>query len=147
MNATTDFEAPHAAPRPSGKARRKRVLVVDDNPDVLAFLVHVLAQDGFDAIRAASAEEAIEKFAAAPADAVLTDLRLPGQNGIDLLCQIRRIRPATVVFVMSAYGEWDLDLQAMNEGAAEFLARPFRAAALLQKLRRSLGLADLPQSR
>lgn len=119
--------------------KRPRVLVVDDNPDILDFLVDVLSQEGFDPVPAASAEEAIQEFRTIPADAVLTDLRLPGRNGLDVLREVRRIRPGTVVFLMSAYGEWDLDLQAMNEGAAEFLAKPFRAEELLGKLRKCLG--------
>jgi two-component system response regulator AtoC len=104
----------------------RSVLVVDDEPSIRHVVSVVLNDHGYEPRAVATAAEALKEVAARPYDVVLTDVRMPGMDGLALLAEVRRLQPEAVVVVMSAYGSRDTALEAMRAGAADYIAKPFR---------------------
>lgn len=102
---------------------KQRVLVVDDEEKLRRVLELQLSTAGFDVDKAASAEQALKLVDRA--DLVLTDLKLPGMDGLELLAAIRRQNMQAPVIVMTAFGTVEIAVEAMKAGAADFLLKPF----------------------
>jgi DNA-binding NtrC family response regulator len=109
-----------------------RVLVVDDEPNVRKSLALALRHEGYEVETAGSAEEAEAVLREESFALVLTDLRLPGQGGLELLQQIKHDAPGTDVVVMTAFGTIDGAVEAMRLGAKHYLSKPFETRALLE---------------
>jgi len=114
-----------------------RVLVVDDEPQILRSLRAILAGHGYDVVTAAAGEPALEEVARRMPDVVLLDLMLPGIDGLEV-CRRLRERSAVPVIVLSAHGEETMKVQALDLGADDYLTKPFGAAELLARLRVAL---------
>lgn len=120
---------------------KKRILVVDDEDKLRRVIeVHLLSA-GFDVIKAASAEEGLTL--ADQADLVLTDLRLPGIDGLELLSRIRNRNPAATVVVMTAFGTVENAVEAMKLGATDFLLKPFSLDQLTAVIEKALEVMAL----
>src|SRR6202795_2657992 len=102
---------------------KPRILVVDDEEKLRRVIELQLTAAGFDVDKAASAEEGLRL--AERADLVLTDLKLPGMDGLELLAAIRRQNMQSPVIVMTAFGTVEIAVEAMKTGAADFLLKPF----------------------
>ncbi len=113
-----------------------RVLVVDDEPDLRAGLRMLLAGRGFRVEDAGSGAEAIAAFSKRPADIVVTDLQMPGMSGADLLVEIKRRAPGTVVAILTGFGTIQTAVWCMQHGAAHFLTKPFDNEELVRLLTR-----------
>ncbi|MAE95705.1 MAG: hypothetical protein CL910_13700 [Deltaproteobacteria bacterium] len=118
-------------------ANSERILIVDDDEALRESLGLLLAAEGYDAILADGADQALEQLEAAPVDLVLCDLRMPGMDGMELLPQIVRKVPGATVLMMSAYGSADLAIEAMKAGAYDYLAKPFQPSEVLLALRKA----------
>jgi DNA-binding NtrC family response regulator len=118
--------------------RDRRILVVDDEAAQRGVLAGFLAKRGYDVLAAASGAEAMRQAAAHPIDLVLTDLRMPDQSGLDLLGQLRRLNPDVPVVVMTAFGTVETAVQAMKQGAADYLTKPIDLDELDVLVARSL---------
>ena len=94
-------------------------------------------------VPAHSAEEALESLKAEDVDAVLTDRRLPGMDGVELVRQIKAEHPDLAVVVMTAYGTIESAVEAMRLGAEDYLVKPFEAAELLLVIRRAIEFQEL----
>ncbi|MGH2628510.1 MAG: response regulator, partial [Anaerolineales bacterium] len=116
--------------RPSGA----RVLVVDDDPPVLRLLVDTLRLGGFDVTATDSAERAIDRFQANPHDVVLTDVRMKGVSGLQLLRTIRQISPSTEVVVITGHATLDTAMEALHEGAYDLITQPLDDIDSLQRI-------------
>ncbi len=106
------------------------ILVVDDEPVMRAFLQRALAKGGYGVTVAASAEEALERFAPRRFGLVLSDLNMPGRSGLELLDEIGRVDPGTPMVIMTAYGSIATAVDAVHRGAADFLTKPLDVAHL-----------------
>jgi CheY-like chemotaxis protein len=106
--------------------KRKRILVVDDEPDVISTLIESLEVLGYSADGAGNGIEALEALAKKPFDLVITDIRMPQKNGIDLLKDIKVAYPATPVVIITGYPLAYPPDQAICEGADGYIAKPFR---------------------
>jgi two-component system response regulator AtoC len=104
----------------------RAVLVVDDEASMRHLLTVILADQGREARAVANAAEALEELGARDYDLVLTDVRMPGMDGLALLAEIQRRSPGTTVIVMSAYGSHDAAIEALKAGAYDYLSKPFR---------------------
>lgn len=111
-----------------------RVLIVDDDRDHAESLADVLDMRGHEAELAYSGEEAIERFRATDFDFVLLDVRLPGINGVDAFLEMKKIRPAAQVMMMTGYSVEQLVAQAIEGGALGVLYKPFAAMQVLEVL-------------
>ena len=100
------------------------VLVVDDEEAQRKVLAGFLRKRGYEVESAASVDEALRVAAARPVDLVLTDLRMPGRTGLDLLEDLRQINPEVPAIVMTAYGTVQSAVAAMKRGAADYLSKP-----------------------
>jgi len=111
-----------------------RILVVDDESSLLLTLVANLELEGFEVLAAASAEEALAILSATPVDLVLSDIRMPGMNGVDLFREIRRRTPETPVVLMTAFALEELVTAAVHEGVFTVLPKTFDVPHLIRTL-------------
>jgi DNA-binding NtrC family response regulator len=107
---------------------------VDDDAPFAGMLERVLRTEGHEAMSAGGVEEALDTLANRAFDVVLTDVKMPGKTGIDLLAEVRRRHPETQVVVMTGYGTIELTVRAMKLGAADFIPKPFDNRELLLHL-------------
>jgi two-component system, NtrC family, response regulator HydG len=114
----------------------EHVLLVDDDPDVRESLAEALAGEGHEVRVAEDAADALRSVAASPPAVVLSDVRMPGDDGIALLRQLRRGWPETDVVMMTAYDDMQTVATAMREGAMDFLVKPVELAQLRTVLQR-----------
>ena len=117
---------------------QQTVLVVDDEPSNRVTLERLLARDGFHVLHAESGREAMEQLRRHSVDVVLTDLKMPGMSGLDLLKAVRTLDPDIEVVVMTAYGTVEAAVEAMKEGAYDFVSKPLKRLELLTTLRKCL---------
>jgi two-component system response regulator AtoC len=115
----------------------RSVLIVDDEESIRQMLTEVLGEQGFSARAVADAAEALRELGARDYDAVVTDVRMPGMDGLSLVRALQQVAPETTVIVMSAYGSHDLALEAMKAGAYDYLGKPFRPDEVLLVLRKA----------
>lgn len=117
------------------------VLIVDDEPNVRKVLGAMLEQAGFTATPAKSGEEAVALIRAQDPDLVLTDLKMPGMDGIELLTRIRSDFPEIPVVLLTAHGTVEAAVEAMKRGAHDFLTKPFEKARVLEVIEKALSQA------
>jgi two-component system, NtrC family, response regulator AtoC len=120
---------------------KRRILVVEDEDKLRRVIELQLASAGFDVEKAASAEEALKGVERA--DLVLTDLRLPGMDGLQLLSAIRRQNSLAPVIVMTAFGTIETAVEAMKAGAVDFLLKPFSLDHLMTVINKALEVTAL----
>jgi two-component system response regulator AtoC len=118
------------------------VLVVDDEPGIRVVLRGLLAQMGYACVDAEAARPALAVLEREPVDVVLTDLQMPGEDGIWLLDEVRRRAPFVPVILLTAHGSVDHAVTAMRRGAADFLTKPVERAALERALQAAVPLSD-----
>ncbi len=109
----------------------KRIVIVDDEPQILTFLRDLFRLDGWDVRVAGNGTTGIELLERERFDIVLTDLKMPGADGIEVLRTARKIQPDAEIILMTAYGTIDSANEAMRAGAFHYLAKPFRAEEVL----------------
>ncbi|WAS91053.1 sigma-54-dependent transcriptional regulator [Nannocystis punicea] len=122
---------------------KTRILLVDDDLDMLEALTDGLTEKGFEVAAARSAEAALVHLAEASFDVMVTDLRMTGADGLTLLAQARALDPQLPVIVMTAYSALDTAIEAVRRGAFHYLAKPFRVDELLIFVRRAFEDAQL----
>ncbi|MEM1245430.1 MAG: sigma-54 dependent transcriptional regulator [Acidobacteriota bacterium] len=120
-----------------------RVLLVEDKDSLRRLLKRALDSEGFAVQAVGSAEQAYERLAAEPFDIVLTDLRLPGDSGLEVLQRSRATASDRPVVVMTAYGDVATAVEAMKRGATDFLEKPVEIDDLLAVVRSHLGKGDV----
>ena len=103
---------------------RAHILVVDDEINIRGALVTMLEKKGHQVRGVATAEEGLAQLEAAPAELVITDLRMPGIGGMEFLSRLKDVWPDTEVVVMTAYGSIDTAVEAMRYGAYDYLTKP-----------------------
>jgi two-component system response regulator GlrR len=117
------------------------ILVVDDDEDILRLLSMRLRARGFRVTTAASAEEALARIAVSPPRAVVSDVRLPGRDGLALFEEIRSTRPSLPVILLTAHGTIPDAVDATSRGVFGYLTKPFDSQLLLEKIDQALQLS------
>ena len=115
----------------------RSILVVDDDPAMRHLLSVILTDHGWEARAVATAADALREVEARDPDLVLTDVRMPGMDGLALLRELQRLRPDLTVIVMSAYGAQDAAIEAMKAGAYDYLSKPFKRDEVVLVLRKA----------
>ena len=123
-----------------------RVLVVDDEKDFCQVLFVLLKSEGFEPILAHNGETALEMISRGLPHEVLLDMRMPGLNGRQVLKGAKEIRPGVPILIMTAYGGVDGAVEAIKDGAYDYLIKPLDNRELIEKLRRAVSEAE-PQKR
>ena len=118
------------------------ILVVDDEEGLREGLRSLLEDEGYAVLCAEDGEKALEIVREAHIDLMLTDMRMPGMNGIDLLKRVRKIRKEIGVIILTGYGEIESYIEAMNFGAIEYVSKPFKVNELKFIVNKILGNSD-----
>ncbi len=119
------------------------ILVLDDEALTLRTISRALRDQGYDVSVAMNGEEAMKLFADEKPDIVLADIVLPGMDGIEVLRNIKRQNPATIVIMMSAYHMVDRAVEAMKLGAFDYLIKPFHIADMSNTVERATEMLSL----
>jgi len=131
---------------PSPLEKTHPVWIIDDDQSMRWVLEKTLVNNGYDVSAFESGSVALASFKRATQEArpqlIITDVRMPGINGFELMKQIRNISPATPIIVMTAYTDLDTTLQTFEEGAFEYLPKPFDIDDALDLVARACEQAD-----
>jgi DNA-binding NtrC family response regulator len=122
-----------------------KILVVDDETSILNTLQILLRGEGFEVTVAVSGREALERFDDVAPDVVLTDIRMPGMSGLELLAAVRERDPELPVILMTAQASLQSAMQAVNQGAFYYLQKPFSNGELVALCRRAAETRSLKQ--
>ena len=117
--------------------RRARVLVCDDEPQIVRALKVLLREAGFDSVVAETAEQAIDRASVRPPDAAIIDLVLPDGDGIEVTRQLREWSEMPII-VLSAIGEEDEKVRALQAGADDYVTKPFAPRELVARVEAAL---------
>jgi two-component system response regulator HydG len=121
----------------------RRILVVDDEPAARSGLARILTGEGYAVKTAADAHEALEHARRGSFDAVITDLRMPGMSGIELIGELREVHAGIPVVVATAFGDVNSAVQAMRAGADDYITKPVDLDALELILQRVVERREL----
>ncbi|MBI1848179.1 MAG: sigma-54-dependent Fis family transcriptional regulator [Candidatus Rokubacteria bacterium] len=121
------------------------LLVVDDDSGLRESLERTLTREGYAVVLASDGQAGLERLQAGNVDLVLTDLKMPGLSGIDLLLAAKAVAPDVDVILLTAFGTIDEAVKAMKDGAYDFITKPFQRAQLLRVIKQALERRDLIQ--
>jgi DNA-binding NtrC family response regulator len=121
-----------------------RILLVDDNQVFRRPLQRALEVAGFEVVAVSSAEDALDALDRSPADLLLTDHRLAGIDGLQLITRIKATHPAVALIAMTAYGTSESAVEARRCGADDYLVKPFEMPDLLRAIHRALAQQKSP---
>jgi DNA-binding NtrC family response regulator len=113
-------------------------MIVDDDAAMRQMLDSLFREQGFAVSDASSAAEALDMASEVEFDAVLSDIKMPGKSGIELVGELRQIRPETPVVLMTAFGSIDSAVEAMRVGAFDYVTKPFEPEAVLLTIERAI---------
>lgn len=113
------------------------ILLIDDERPTLEMLSLFLGAYGYTALTAENGEQGIEVFKEQRPEIVMTDIKMPGMDGIEVLKRIKAIAPATEVIVVTGHGDMELAIQALNLSATDFINKPVQKDSLEAALRRA----------
>ncbi len=114
-----------------------KILIVDDEELIVRLLSMSLRSDGYQTVSAFSGEQGLEVFKAESPDIVVTDIKMPGMDGLELLKKIKEINPEKEVIIVTGHGDIDSTITALQYGASDFINKPVRDAALAIALERA----------
>ncbi|MGR3310852.1 MAG: response regulator [Candidatus Brocadiales bacterium] len=120
------------------KAAKKRILLVDDEETLRLSIKQVLSEDGYEVITAPNGVEALGLVSAEGFDLVITDLRMPGLSGLQLVSKIKETDPLINSIIISAYGTTETVIEAMRLGVNDFVAKPFKVKFMKEIVNRVL---------
>ena len=115
-----------------------KVLVVDDERGMREFLTIMLQKEGYDVTSAGSGKEALEYIAQRAYDIVITDVRMPNITGVDVLKTVKECSPETVVIIVTAYASTETAVEAMKQGAYDYITKPFKVEEIKLIIRNAL---------
>jgi excisionase family DNA binding protein len=125
---------------PGGSAgERPRILVVDDEQAVRDLLAKTLTMADYDVDTAADGPAALDRLRAAEYDLLITDLKMPGMDGLTVIREARKVRPDVSVVIITGYSTEASAIEAINLGVAGYLTKPFRLPRILAATARALG--------
>ncbi len=120
-----------------------KVLIAEDDDIVSDVIVKFLTEEGYSVVVANNGLEAVNMLRLEDIKLVLSDLRMPGADGMEVLRSSMRINPNIAVVILTAYGTLDTALEAMNEGAYDYIVKPFVMQQLLLVVRNAFKMAML----
>jgi DNA-binding NtrC family response regulator len=123
--------------------KNTRILIVEDEEDQRIRLKYVFESDGYSVDEVSDGESAIKKMGAKRYDIVVSDLKLPGEmDGLDVLRKAKNLSPSTEVFIVTAYGTVENAVQAMINGAFDYIQKPINMPEFRIKIKRALEIIE-----
>ena len=119
-------------------SERARVLVVDDDTVVCKNCTRILNSAGYDTYSLQSSRIALERLKGEQFDLAVIDLKMPGYSGIELLKAVKEIRPETAVIIITGYSTIDTAVEAVKNGASDYIAKPFTPDELILRAGKAL---------
>ena len=116
----------------------ERILIIDDNKSTTDALTQIVTEKGLKALTAVTAEDGYQLYKKNPVDLIITDMKLPGESGIDLLRRIREDDDSVPVIVITAFGTVESAVQAVKLGAFDFITKPFSVEEIEIKIDKAL---------
>lgn len=116
---------------------KEKILVIDDEQPTLRMFTLLLSAYGYEILTAENGREGLETFKAERPSLILTDIKMPIMDGIEVLKEIKKIDPHAEVIVITGHGDMDLAIQALNLDATDFINKPLQRDALEQALNRA----------
>jgi two-component system NtrC family response regulator len=116
----------------------KTILVIDDEPNYRLILSEIAKEEGYEVLTAESAEQAIPTIRETDLDLVITDMRMPGMDGMELLKEVKILNAELPVIMITAFGEVEKAVAAMQAGAFNFLTKPFNNEELLVSIKKAV---------
>ena len=135
--ADAETSATGSAVGGAGEPTDTTVLVVDDEPSNLTSLQKILERENLRVLSAENAKRALELVRKHRVQVVLTDLMMPGTNGVELLRAVKEVAPDTEVVMMTAYGTVETAVLAMREGAYDFVEKPLKRMTIVKSVRKA----------
>jgi DNA-binding NtrC family response regulator len=132
--------------RESAKTYEGRVLIVDDEANMRRVLSALVRRDGFETVEAQNGLVALEMLDEADIDAILTDLKMPHMNGLELLAEVRRRSRGIPVIVLTAHGTIGSAVEALKRGAFDFLTKPFEPDEIRQVVTKAIATRKLEEA-
>ena len=120
-----------------------KILLIDDEVDIVRVLSISLRSDGYDVVTAYSGEEGLEVFNKESPNVVLTDIKMPGMDGLEVLRKVKELNPESEVIIITGHGDIDSAIEALQYGASDFVNKPIRDEALSIALNRAKEKLDL----
>jgi two-component system NtrC family response regulator len=121
------------------------ILIVDDEKNYLLVLEALLVDAGYEVITSDNTIEALEITVSHDLDLVITDMRMPGQDGMEFLAQLRSRQPGPPVIMMTAYATVEKAVEAMKRGAFDYITKPFKNEELILTIRKAIEMHRLKQ--
>jgi two-component system response regulator AtoC len=115
----------------------RSILIADDEESIRHLLTVLLQERGYEVRAVSDGDEALRELQARDYDALVTDVRMPKVDGLQLVRSAQAASPETTIIVMRAYGSHDLAIEAMKAGAYDYLGKPFRPDEVLLVLRKA----------
>ena len=125
--------------------QRKKILIVDDEPSICDILEKYLTKKGYDVVRATDGATAIEIVKNTTIDIVVSDIKMPGMSGVELLQKIRDYNRALPVLITTGFPTLDTAIEALKLGAYDYLTKPFHLEEIAEKVRRALTQRQLEE--
>jgi two-component system NtrC family response regulator len=116
------------------------ILIVDDEKNYLTILSAVLEDEGFEILTALSGREALEVHKTSDLDLIVTDMKMPGMDGIELLKHIKSVDPDLPIIMMTAHGTIDKAVEAMQKGAYSYILKPFDNERLIIYVKKAISM-------
>lgn len=120
-------------------AERPRILIVDDEQAVRELLAKTLTMADYDVDTAPDGPTALDRLRAAEYDLLITDLKMPGMDGLSVIREARRVRPDLALIIITGYSTEASAIEAINLGVSGYLTKPFRLPRILAATARALG--------
>jgi two-component system NtrC family response regulator len=114
------------------------LLIVDDEKNYLVVLEALLGPEGYEIMTSDKAQDALRLVQEADVDLVLTDMKMPGMSGMELLEEVKKIKPEVPVIMMTAYGTIEMAVEAMKKNAYDYITKPFQNEELKLTIRKAL---------
>ncbi|MGK3984830.1 response regulator [Sorangium sp. So ce136] len=114
------------------------VMIVEDDDDLGRFVVDIATDHGYHARHVADALSGIKLLSSTKFELLITDIRMPGMDGIELIARAKELDPFLAVIAITAFGSVETGMRALRVGAADYLSKPFRSDELSSRMRRAL---------
>jgi len=121
----------------------QKILLIDDESAIIRVLSMSLKSDGYDVVTAYSGEEGLAVFRKESPDVILTDIKMPGMDGLEVLKKIKEINPESEVIIITGHGDIDSAIEALQYGASDFINKPIREETLSIALNRAKEKLDM----